>query len=221
MGKKMQKKPKLWVVDYMGYGTPFEQTFELTSNREEADAVMLTGGSDILPSHYGEKPGSHTYTNPKRDKYEVAAVEFAKSRNLPIIGICRGAQLLCALAGGKLVQDVTGHTSGHLIFTIHDGTDKGRKGIDADIPFYMTSLHHQMMRLENTKHQLIGWSDGLSSRYLGQDDQELYGHPLKQEPEIVYFEELRGLAFQGHPEMLPVHNPTVHYCNQLVKDYLL
>lgn len=184
---------------------------------------MLTGGADILPEHYGEEPILGTYHNPNRDKYEVEYYNIAVKRGIPIIGICRGAQLLCALAGGKLVQHVTGHGQDHMIDTID-----GKR-------FPMSSLHHQMMRPENTEHVLIGWTKGISKCYLvhpGEEYEgrflrpqgvEAYGHEIgeKVEPEIVYFAKNRGLAIQGHPEMMDPDSEGVAYCNRLVKEYLL
>lgn len=214
-------KPLLKVADYDGYAHPFLQTFDLTDDIHKADALMLTGGADVSPALYGEPVGRQTYTAPHREKYELEYSRIAIKRGIPIIGICRGAQLLCVLNGGKLVQDVTNHTSSHPIFTIHDGTEKGRKGIDADIPFIMTSLHHQMMRPEGTDHVLIAWTPRRSKHYLNGQNKEIYERGLDKEPEIVVFNKVKGLAIQGHPEMLPVNHPTVHYCNELVRDYLL
>lgn len=203
-------KPKLYVVDHRGYARPFERTLKVVDSLKQADVMMFTGGADILPSHYGEKSGPSTYCSPSRDRGEIECYNVAISRNIPIIGICRGAQLLCALSGGKLVQDVTGHGRGHTV-----ETDDGQV-------LAMSSLHHQMMRPEGTDHKLIAWSSHISRHYKGQDGEELYGQEgLEKEPDIVYFAKNRGLGFQGHPEMMPDNHPTVDYCNRLVKKYLL
>ncbi len=212
-------KPKLKVADYRGYARPFLRTFDLTENIEEAQCLMLTGGEDIDPQNYGEQAGRWTYANPQRDQYELEYIAQAKEMGIPVIGICRGAQMLCALNGGKLAQDVTGHTSSHRIRTIHDHE---REGLDADIPMVMSSLHHQMMRPEGTDHIMVAWAERLSKHYLNGHDEEIYGKPLDREPEIVVFKgPIKGLAIQGHPEMLPNDHPAVAYCNRLVKEYLL
>lgn len=213
-------RPKLFVVDYQGYGDPFLPTFDLTEDRDEADAIMLTGGEDVSPCLYGEPQSRRCYTNPRREVYELSNIEFAKEKNLPIIGICRGAQFLCVANGGKLVQDVSGHGRGHVIRTIHDGTDY-LKRFSPDQPLRTSSLHHQMMRPEGTDHTMIGWAERISSRYLNGNDEEIYGHALDKEPEVVVFNKVRGIGIQGHPEMMRKDDPFVLYCNQLVKDYLL
>lgn len=71
------------------------------------DGLMLTGGPDINPEIYGERP--HHQTNaiaPMRDKTESLLFELFKKQNKPIFAICRGAQLINTLMGGKLCQDI-------------------------------------------------------------------------------------------------------------------
>ncbi len=78
-----------------------------------ADALMLAGGSDIDPSAYGhERHPATTGTVPERDRSEVALVRAAIERDMPVLGICRGMQLLNVALGGTLRQhlpDDLGH----------------------------------------------------------------------------------------------------------------
>lgn len=216
-------KPLLFVADYNGYANPFLQTFNLTENIKDAHCLMFTGGEDVNPATYGDSVGARTYFTPERDRYELEFFNIAKARDIPIIGICRGHQLLCALSGGKLIQHCTGHIGTHGIIT-----DNGEH-------YEMTSLHHQMVRLENTGAYLIAWADQPRSRqYLDGEDNEIYGHERADnegmdggssisthvEPEIVYWSKVKGLGIQGHPEMMRREHPTVQYCNRLVKEYL-
>jgi putative glutamine amidotransferase len=70
----------------------------------ESSLVVFTGGTDINPRLYGERPHSHTeQPDDKRDTEEKEIFEKALSMDLPMVGICRGAQFLCAMAGGRLV----------------------------------------------------------------------------------------------------------------------
>jgi anthranilate synthase component 2/putative glutamine amidotransferase len=69
------------------------------------DALIVAGGADIDPARYGSEPGPHTVnTRPDRDASEVALLQAALDRDLPVLAICRGMQLLNVLLGGTLLQ---------------------------------------------------------------------------------------------------------------------
>jgi len=69
--------------------------------------LLLPGGRDIIPSHYGhEAHETLGTTDPGRDDFELELVRAAMARGVPIIGICRGMQMLNVALGGTLVQDV-------------------------------------------------------------------------------------------------------------------
>ena len=69
------------------------------------DGLVLAGGADVDPARYGEEPGEHTtVTRPDRDASEVAVLQAALDRDLPLLAICRGMQLLNVVLGGTLVQ---------------------------------------------------------------------------------------------------------------------
>lgn len=76
------------------------------------DGLVLSGGADVGPELYGEQPGPRTTTRPARDAGEMLLVRAALAADLPILGVCRGLQLLAVAAGGRLHQhlpDVIGH----------------------------------------------------------------------------------------------------------------
>jgi putative glutamine amidotransferase len=72
--------------------------------------LLLTGGADIEPARYGKSNEGARGTEPDRDELEAAAFEAAEKRSLPVLGICRGLQALNVFLGGRLVQDVPGHS---------------------------------------------------------------------------------------------------------------
>lgn len=208
-------------LGYVPYGTgiikPFDQVFDeavnvLKHGYNDIDCLVIWGGGDISPSLYGHNlaPETHAGTEPgHRDIIEWEAVKEAVKRDIPIIGVCRGAQLLCAFAGGTLIQHVSNHHGEHMIKT-HDNKS-----------FMVTSIHHQMMYPFDVKHEMLGWTTfARSVVYKGNG-----GAPVsmmgKVEPEIVYFPSIRGLAIQGHPEYANEDSEFVQYCNTLVCSKLL
>ena len=95
---------KVYVVGYSTGYSRFIHNMNLVNNIEEADIVLFTGGEDISPELYGCKKHETTYFTRRRDEEEVSA--FNKMRpNQLAVGICRGAQLFCALNGGILVTN--------------------------------------------------------------------------------------------------------------------
>ncbi|MEO3757387.1 gamma-glutamyl-gamma-aminobutyrate hydrolase family protein [Mycobacterium sp. B14F4] len=119
------------------------------------DGLILTGGRDVAPACYGQDPhpatDEPTEDNRRRDAFEFALVRGALRRTLPVLGICRGAQVLNVAMGGTLHQhlpDVIGHTrhqQGNAMFTtstvrIVEGTRlAGLIGESSDAQCY----HHQ------------------------------------------------------------------------------
>lgn len=113
---------------------------------EGLDGLVLPGGPDLDPALYGADPDPRTdATSPDRDAAEPALLRAAIAADLPVLGICRGMQLMVAVAGGALVQDMDGHTGGPRVYTRHPvGTVPGTRlaelvGPHLDVPSY----HHQ------------------------------------------------------------------------------
>ncbi|MCY4728588.1 gamma-glutamyl-gamma-aminobutyrate hydrolase family protein [Nocardioides sp. STR2] len=69
------------------------------------DALMVCGGADIDPGRYGAEPHARTAGwRPDRDAWELALLDAAEEAGLPVLGICRGMQLMAVHAGGSLDQ---------------------------------------------------------------------------------------------------------------------
>ncbi|MBA2794218.1 MAG: gamma-glutamyl-gamma-aminobutyrate hydrolase family protein [Thermoleophilaceae bacterium] len=81
---------------------------------DHLDAIVLAGGSDVDPTSYGARPHPETKgTWPERDRFELGVVHRALEREIPVLGICRGMQMLNVAAGGTIAQhlpDVLGHS---------------------------------------------------------------------------------------------------------------
>ena len=84
-------------------GTPEDAPLLL----DRLDGLLLTGGADVDPTHYGEEPHeSVTRVIPERDALELSLSREALRRDLPMLAICRGHQVLNVATGGTLVQDL-------------------------------------------------------------------------------------------------------------------
>ena len=72
-----------------------------------ADGLLLTGGGDVDPVYYNEaKHETFSAAEPGRDEAELSLAREAMARQLPLLAICRGVQVLNVAAGGSLVQDI-------------------------------------------------------------------------------------------------------------------
>ena len=162
------------------------------SNRSDAkdqriDLVSFMGGVDINPKLYGEAPVSETQApNNHRDTFEIAM--YHKYKTVPKVGICRGAQLLNVLNGGKLYQHVNNHNGAdHEVIDIYGNTIR------------VSSVHHQMM-IPSANSQLIAWA---KPRATFRKNQHGIDQPSDKDPEILFIPEDKALLFQGHPEFGP------------------
>ncbi|HEX3240828.1 MAG TPA: gamma-glutamyl-gamma-aminobutyrate hydrolase family protein [Solirubrobacterales bacterium] len=74
---------------------------------ERLDGLVLAGGEDIDPRRYGRRPSSDVGPHDTlRDEFELALISAALARDIPILGICRGLQLLNVISGGTLIADL-------------------------------------------------------------------------------------------------------------------
>lgn len=73
---------------------------------EPLDALIIGGGSDVGPEHYGGEIDARVKLDPDRDKLEMEWIRRALDERIPLLGICRGAQLINVVLGGNLHQDI-------------------------------------------------------------------------------------------------------------------
>lgn len=186
--------------------------FTLEDDFTKADLVVFTGGSDVHPSLYGEKPIDGCYFNERRDEYEKGIYEKCLELEKPMFGICRGLQFLHVMNGGKLYQDVNNHAGGnHGILDLDNNqTIQGA-----------SSIHHQMCI--HTEDEAVGmeltavasWSKSTYYRtynerlspavgkyskwHNGQQEISISGSVL--EVEAAYYPRTLCFGVQGHPEI--------------------
>lgn len=135
---------------------------------EGLDGLLLTGGADVEPVRYGDEPAATTQApRPDRDAWELALLDAALGLGLPVLAICRGAQVLNVACGGTLhqhVPDLVGHT-GHQPGNAVLGTTPVRLapgslaasilGTEVKVPCY----HHQSIDRLGDGITAVGWAD--------------------------------------------------------------
>ncbi|HET9223076.1 MAG TPA: gamma-glutamyl-gamma-aminobutyrate hydrolase family protein [Roseiflexaceae bacterium] len=133
----------------------------LDAHYRRCDALLLAGGEDVHPSFYGVEPHPKLgKPNPFQDEVELALARRAAADGMPILGVCRGVQLLNVALGGTLYQDIPAEVTGaldheestrqremaHLAHPIAlEGDSWLAAQLDAD-ELTVNSLHHQALR---------------------------------------------------------------------------
>lgn len=186
---------------------------------DEIGIAVLTGGEDVAPSQYGHRADGSTRPSKTRDIFEARLTSRLISKNIPILGICRGAQFLCVMAGGKLIQDVTNHTEMHRLKYVQDG-----KAVISDA---VTSTHHQMQfpwTIADNNFQILAVADEARSDYYAFDGKQIKSaiasEEFTMEPEVVWYPGINGLAVQYHPETMRADSWGFRYCVDLINKYL-
>jgi len=120
-----------------------------------ADGVLLIGGRDYDPADYGEKPHPETKMNRLRPHFDIAFGKAVLKRQMPVLGICAGCQLLNIAGGGKLIQHLDNaeqHGGGviHRAEILHNGFFAAALGKSAGDTVEVNSYHHQAVAPAST-----------------------------------------------------------------------
>lgn len=125
---------------------PCDDPDTLTDSLDRIDGLLLTGGADINPLYWGEEPVKELHSiNPRRDRQELLLTRLAADRQVPILGICRGIQVLNAALGGSLYQDIHVQMEGTRIKHDQD-LDRGFASHTVDLE--SGSLLHQLFHTD-------------------------------------------------------------------------
>ncbi|MGL4611686.1 MAG: gamma-glutamyl-gamma-aminobutyrate hydrolase family protein [Trueperaceae bacterium] len=140
---------------------------------ETCDGVLLSGGVDVDPVHFGQLPEVQLgFVDESRDLFELALYKAAKRKGLPILGICRGIQLINVAEGGTLhqhlpnVADTIQHSQvnqdGTLFHEVRLDSNSVLAKAFSKITIRTDSYHHQGLDKLGRELKPIGWSkDGL------------------------------------------------------------
>lgn len=138
---------------------------------DRLDGVMLSGGGDVGLELYGGERHPEVYdVDAERDALELALVRLARERALPVLGICRGAQLLNVALGGDLVVDVDSHlekplrhrsmepgeVATHFVRLAPDSRAASLFGAET---LEVNSYHHQALGRLAPELRPAGWAD--------------------------------------------------------------
>jgi putative glutamine amidotransferase len=118
---------------------------------EPLDGLVLQGGADISPLAYGEEPLKPEWAgDPLRDGYEIELVRAFSAAAKPVLGICRGAQLINVALGGTLHQDIPAHRSDEYDQHAHEVRLEPGSGLarlyGETGPRRVVSIHHQAIK---------------------------------------------------------------------------
>jgi putative glutamine amidotransferase len=130
------------------------------------DGLVLTGGADVEPDRYDQERHPATYTRPNRDAFEFGLFAAARRQGKPVLGVCRGLQVMSVALGGTLAQHLpesagtTEHqpapaTFGRGTVTLADGSRAATiLGPDTKTLCY----HHQAIDRLGTGLEPVGWA---------------------------------------------------------------
>ncbi|MGB9857402.1 MAG: gamma-glutamyl-gamma-aminobutyrate hydrolase family protein [Dictyoglomaceae bacterium] len=170
-------------------------------NWEKIGGIIFIGGEDIHPSFYNEEiQEDNLEINIERDKFELELMDIAFNKELPILGICRGCQLINVYLKGNLYQDLIRYKRENIITKIHWRVDE--KDSYHEIDLNKDSFLHKILGKEKTivnssHHQAIkklGEDLRVSAKFLDDSFEIIEGIEHKNYPLL--------LGVQWHPERL-------------------
>lgn len=200
-----------------------ETRFPVTQSKElllekpyMIEAAILGGGPDVNPALYQQVDAGNVCNYVKeRDRVELNIINFLHERNTPMIGVCRGAQLLNVFCGGGLIMDIRGHGGCR-----HSVEARGYKD-----KFEVSSLHHQACLVPDDSTILAVASPALSkvgNRYVYTTDfgcTEEYEKPGIEVEAWINPTHLCG-GVQWHPEFMSDDCEAVKFFHALILSLL-
>ena len=157
------------------------------------DGLVIGGGDDISPEHYGGDMESKVRSDPERDTLEIGWIEHALKHGLPLLGICRGAELINVVLGGKLHQDIRGlrkrtYNRPGLLPTKQVALQPGSRlaAICGKSRLRVNSLHHQAISEAGTELAVVGRDlDLIVQAVEAVDGRDLLG--VQWHPEYLFY----------------------------------
>lgn len=193
------------------YIIPFNDNEAVTvAQVAQLDALILSGGHDVAPWNYGEESQQKIgMIWPARDRFDMRLLGQAERTRIPVLGICRGAQLINVAHGGSLYQDISyrqaptlKHNQGHTpdlptqTVTLHQGSHLA--SLFSSPTLRVNSFHHQLIKKLGQNLTAVAWAqDGVIEAFENRD--------------------ASIIGVQWHPEML---HRSVQIMNNLFTDLI-
>lgn len=155
---------------------------------DKADLVVFTGGVDVNPALYGEKAHRTVSFSVKRDDDDIALYKYCMDEGVPMLGICRGAQFLHVMQGGKLWQDVNHHYGDHAMLDVRGNI----------LIHQISSVHHQMVQANRCGGMEVLGTTMLADKRWRNDTICISGK--EEDIEAFFYRDTCVLGIQGHPE---------------------
>lgn len=172
-----------------------------TSCQKEAEAVLgkldgllFIGGEDVHPAWYGEEIDGAVGINEFRDTSEIHMIRYAASIGLPMLGICRGSQVINVALGGSLIQDIPSQVNTTLVHKQSEPGSVGTQTMQIEPGSHLAkvlgvteasinSFHHEAVKVPAKCLKVVGrTSDGVVEAYEGLQDVNVVAvqfHPEK------------------------------------------
>ncbi|MGX7349932.1 gamma-glutamyl-gamma-aminobutyrate hydrolase family protein [Dolosicoccus paucivorans] len=174
---------------------PFSHVEEVEQYVHLIDGLIVTGGQDVSPSLYGEEPHPKLgELDPVRDEMESALIKEAVRQGKPVLGICRGLQLINAIYGGTLYQDLSQNPNINI---------QHRQETTLTLP-----SHHVNIEQDSWLHPVLGdklfvnTSHHQAIKDLASDFKAIAYSAGDQVIEAIEHKEAPIYGLQWHPEML-------------------
>lgn len=127
--------------------------FDDSDFSDSIDGILLTGGGDVNPLLFGEEPITENgEISPLRDDFEFALCQWAISKKIPILGVCRGMQILALCCGGSIYQDIYTQTNTNIKHMQKAPRFQGTHTIDIAQGSILYDIAQQKSCIVNTFH---------------------------------------------------------------------
>lgn len=173
---------------------------------EKYCGVVIGGGDDINPQHYGHSGAAGAHYDLARDELEISIIKLAQAQALPILGICRGSQLINVVMGGTLIADLRplrentpNRNSAFPVKTVRLASHSRLSKILGQDMIRVNSLHHQAVDRCGEGLRAAAWdSDNFIQAIEAYRDQFILG--VQWHPEYLPYKKKQLRLFRAFAE---------------------